>query len=360
MATYYVSSLAAGGGSGTSGSPYTLAEAVSNAAAGDTVRIKNDGTYSVGSILSFAAGSAASGRVTIMADTTNPTLDLTANIRCFDLKTYQTYIGINVTVSSGTKTTTSFGRPVSTNARNVQIVGCSVDGTQWGIEDFWALSAVIKDTEIKNTVSHGITVNQSDGGLLTVYGCKIHGCGGHGIQMASSTVSILFATRNLIYGNTSDGINLPQVTLQQYIIYGNTIDGNGSDGIEFAGSLSENVHMYDVFSNIITNNGAYGIRGLSNQDRVVAPDYNFYYNNTSAALLNITAGAHDVTLSGDPYTNKAGGDFSLNNTASAGAAVRAASLPGAFRGGSTTGYLDGGAVQHQDSGGTSGPTFSVG
>jgi hypothetical protein len=70
---------------------------------------------------------------------------------------------------------------------------------------------------------------------------------------------------------------------------------------------------------------------------------------------NVQTGAGVVTgtvsLSADPCTNAAGGDFSLNNTASAGVACRAAGIPGAFPGGNTTGYLDIGAVQHQDAGG---------
>lgn len=58
-----------------------------------------------------------------------------------------------------------------------------------------------------------------------------------------------------------------------------------------------------------------------------------------------------IALSGSPFTNAAAGDFTLNNTAGAGASCRAASL---FWGG----YADLGAVQHQDAGGSSERSFA--
>lgn len=61
-----------------------------------------------------------------------------------------------------------------------------------------------------------------------------------------------------------------------------------------------------------------------------------------------------VNLTGDPFINAGSADFSLDNTTSEGAACRAAGFPGVFYGPSTTGYLDIGAVQHQDSGGAAG------
>jgi hypothetical protein len=52
----YVSSLAAGGGDGSVGSPWTLVEAAAAAVAGDRVNIKADGTYTLGADLTLPSG----------------------------------------------------------------------------------------------------------------------------------------------------------------------------------------------------------------------------------------------------------------------------------------------------------------
>jgi hypothetical protein len=53
---------------------------------------------------------------------------------------------------------------------------------------------------------------------------------------------------------------------------------------------------------------------------LIYANYNAYRNNTSGPRQYLTAGANDVTLTADPYTNEAGNDFSLNATAGGGAA----------------------------------------
>lgn len=70
--------------------------------------------------------------------------------------------------------------------------------------------------------------------------------------------------------------------------------------------------------------------------------------NTSAQFsTNISAESQtsSVTLTGDPFTNAAAGDFSLNNTAGAGASCRAAGIGPVGQ----SSFLDIGACQHKDS-----------
>jgi hypothetical protein len=130
-----------------------------------------------------------------------------------------------------------------------------------------------------------------------------------------------------------------------------TITGNGRDGVRH----SNPEYGYHVVDCIITSNGGYGVNSSSITSTGLALRNNAYYNNTSGVFNNTPLiNQSPITLTGDPFTNAAGGDYSLNNTAGAGAACRAAGLLGAFSNGTTTGYRDLGAVQHQDSGGGGG------
>lgn len=140
--------------------------------------------------------------------------------------------------------------------------------------------------------------------------------------------------------------------------------GCGSDGF-YLSTYGTAAHTY-LRNCIAVSNGGYGYSINSGasaaNDRLIRGlwDYNMSYNNTSGARLNHSAADNDVALSGDPFTNAAGGDFSLNNTAGAGAACREAGWPGVFRGISTTGYRDVGASETQDVGISVGRNFARG
>ena len=124
--------------------------------------------------------------------------------------------------------------------------------------------------------------------------------------------------------------------------------GCGSDGFN-----SVNYPLASFVNCIAANNSGYGFNvGTTVQNQLVNCAY---YNNTSGNVRTVQqreiAG---ITLTGLPWTNAAGDDFSLNTTANQGAACRAAGIPGVLLGASTTGYLDRGAVQHQDPAGGGG------
>jgi len=72
---------------------------------------------------------------------------------------------------------------------------------------------------------------------------------------------------------------------------------------------------------------------------------NAFYGGSNSGY---TAVGTDITLSGNPFVDAANGDFRLNSNSGAGAACRAAGFPGPLLDGTNVGYLDAGALQHQD------------
>lgn len=154
-----------------------------------------------------------------------------------------------------------------------------------------------------------------------------------GVGIAGWICSILY---NTVHASGSHGINISEVT--------------------FGASL--------VRGNLLTSNGGYGLRMAAGAGTPAAfiHDGNAYWNNTSGTRnqLDDTAGVNgvgayanplDVVLVGTtPYTNAAANDFTLNNTAGAGASLRGAASLG-VAGLSQSSYRDFGAFQHADSGG---------
>lgn len=126
------------------------------------------------------------------------------------------------------------------------------------------------------------------------------------------------------YGNGRDGFRLPNISGSAINCIAESNTGIGFDSSAGAGTELNNCAAFD-------NTGG-----------------DFFLS--SAIFLD---NRNSITGVSSFFTNAAAGDFSLNNTASAGAAARAAGIPSVFPDGLTTEYLDIGAAQHQDSGGGS-------
>lgn len=174
--------------------------------------------------------------------------------------------------------------------------------------------------------SHGNTISgftSTSSNQVMWYGCIAYnntGGSSSGFLLANARLSVVNCTS---YGNGNHGFSLS--TFVSAIV--NCLsEGNTGNGFSIGST---------TFNGVLTLNLA-------------------AYNNTAG---NFDAGLSAFTLmsplqySSTAFTNAAGGDFSLNNTAGGGASVRASGFR-TFPAGTTLTYQDAGAAQHQDSGGT--------
>lgn len=240
--------------------------------------------------------------------------------------------------------------------KNVIFDGDSGVGVSGFTYYLWAYSyAYITNCEFKGFSDVGSLLGVGD-----YVKCSSHN-NNHGFSNNSNVGPVFIDC--VAYDNTLDGFG----RTSGYGFYLNCIAyGNGQYGFNAYGNSTP----LKIF-NCTAYNNAYGF--VASGGSIIQKLYNcLSYGNSVygiygpgeacfCAFGNNTSGNTDgqitliegnVTLSANPFTNAAGGDFSLNNTAGGGAACRAAGFPGLFPGGLTTGYLDIGAAQHQDVGGS--------
>jgi hypothetical protein len=182
------------------------------------------------------------------------------------------------------------------------------------------------------------------------FGCESYDNTTLGFRVADSSLTFCLAHGNS--GASTDGISAWEGATSAGIFTCCTSYGNGRSGFNlgsFAGRASRLINC------LAYGNGGEGYRAEGVKDGAVLLNC-FGGNNTSGNYnaTNLTNVVNFTALSADPFMDVANDDFSLNTAAGGGAAVRAAGLPGVFPKGLTTGYLDGGAVQHADPAGGDG------
>lgn len=261
-------------------------------------------------------------------------------------------IGSVVLRASGISTATLF--TIGASAHNCCTLGLTFDGASLsGVNGFSTGSGrgVWRRLIAKNCVAGLAGVNfsycyaQSCSGVgiggLTLVDCEAKSCG---VGFNATT-----AVRCIAWNNTGDGFGMVSGT-QFYI---NCVSrGNGGYGFINTTSSSWQHTLINCIAANNTNAGFY----ISTNMSVIKACASYSNGSANAVTANAMETDAFITLSADPFVNAAAGNFALNNTAGGGAACRAAGIPGAFPGGLTTGYLDIGAVQHQETAAVSSPT----
>lgn len=244
-----------------------------------------------------------------------------------------------------------------TGMSDVVIDGVEVDGshnlnTSHGVLVSTTLYGIFRNLHLHD-MSSGSGIAFNSGRLfLSIEGCVIENCSGAGILASGVTPLNHVAVLNCIITGCNIGIENTTAGLDALTVRGCSIYGCTSHGISFGGYSDQIGAVRTIANCLFVSNGGYGVSGGASSGNFL--DYCGFYGNTSGEISSTAEWqglSNNVTLTGDPFTDAANGDFSPNNTAGAGAACRAAGWPGAFPGGLTTGYRDIGAAQHQDSGG---------
>jgi hypothetical protein len=204
--------------------------------------------------------------------------------------------------------------------------------------------------ELKNG---GDGVVNTGGGTLVFLNCYVHnnGRGSNASFGAQFVIGSIFANNTTDAFTMSGGSNLQAINS---VFTGSTSGGSGA-GIRFdVGAQNAIVNL----QNNILYGDTVGFLVNTGNPVVIANNNNAYGSNTTNRS-GISAGANDVTLTANPFTNAGAGDYSLNSTAGGGALLKGTGFPGIFPGATSTGHLDIGAVQSSGGGGGAVGNFGV-
>jgi len=334
-----VGTLSSTGGSGKLGGAMATPDAVNVVMANQNVAWIKTGTYNVTTSFHFASQYAIIGYGSAHGDNgAPPTINMTANSTPIVVTwggTLLTWLhNLILTTSAATKSDAINGTGSLTVVSSCTIMGF-VNGVNQGTQN-----VIVRDSYITGCTACGVVGS----GAVNIINSVIDGSGQENVRISGTNAAGLTVSRSLIVHGASSGIKCTagaNVSIVQ-----STIAGNAGDGI-LVPTLSVPYTLY-IESTVIYGNGGYGVRNNDSAAKALVSVFsraNALGANTSGNYLRAPSGLAEVALTADPFTNSAGGDYSLNSTAGGGASCKGAGYPGAFPGGLTTGTLDIGAVQ---------------
>jgi hypothetical protein len=156
-------------------------------------------------------------------------------------------------------------------------------------------------------------------------------------------------------GASTDGFTIGGGSSQAGPVINCVAYNNGRDGFRISGVRGSMLINSIAESNTGTGFNGNNVNGMSLINCATFGNGTAVAFGTGVNTLNLNA----ITGGGSFFTDAANQDFSLNNTAGAGALCRATADPGVFPEIPTTSYMDVGAAQHQDSGGGGGGALNA-
>jgi hypothetical protein len=227
----------------------------------------------------------------------------------------------------------------SGNGQTTAHVAASIDSTSYMNCSFTQMNVIAGGGSYTNCIATGNSA--------AVFAGACSGC----VAYANTATPFIStsADRCISINNTSGASGFAPGSgnpiINNCIAYGNAGDGFTTNNSR--AGVYQNCHA--------ENNSGWGFNLNSSFPTMVITNCSAY-NNTSGAnnatAKTILSGFIAITA-GSVFVNASGGNFALNNTVNQGALLRSAGVPTSYPTLSTLSYLDIGAAQHQDSGGSS-------
>lgn len=364
----YVRSDAAGGGDGTTNTnsgangAYTLAEAAAIATGGHRFNVRV-GTYTLGASITLGAGatenpnewrgfnSTAGDLESVGRSSATGALD-TANFPVIDgASSYGVTMGA-YNILKNIKITTGGTLNALTSGTAFVVWRCALVNTHATSSASYAFQngtnyGTITDCDL-TYASNSASCFCADLGRGSIFGCRVSNSGTPSTSSpAINSAGIGGAVVGCVIKHA--GIAIQTGDFTSLVAHNSWYDV--ATGIKVNGAAGP----------LIVNNVGWLHSGYAFIGTTSSGNPSFWNNavgsHTSGRFDTGTLGSalvelNPITLTGDPYTNASGGDFTLNNTSGAGALCRGASLLWA-------GESDVGAVQHTDAG-TGGGGYVIG
>jgi hypothetical protein len=341
-----------------------------NGSAGDampgwTVQMQSGHSETItAEIDTMRTGDQTNGLITLQGDpaaATRPVLTFSNNGTAFNAWTsYKLFANFEMQNSNATKTASvAFtGGPDFVTIRNVKIANAS--NNFWQAINNTAGGWAIYDCEIGYCSNIGINVN----GHITVGNCYIHDCTSDGLQVPLGTTVCPIFIGNIFGNNGGCGLNFISFpsTYREPTIYSNTFHNNTGDGLKMQGTgTAMQFALANITNNIFSNNGSYGLNfsGAGMSNLILASlgtviRNNCFYTNTSGPTNPSSLAINVNSSSLNPqYVNSAGGNYAIGTNLKA----QGYPLGGTLAIGTTSStysYVDIGAAQRQEAGGSSG------
>jgi hypothetical protein len=327
--------------------------------AGNTIHVRA-GTYTAAATKTLSAGGSSGLPITWQGYTTTRGDNGLATIQI----TSTTITAFNVTGTLNRIRNFS----VDCNNQNASR-GVTMGGTQGELENVHVsggckthgislAAAGLKVRNLSVTGADALPVSITSGQTLAI-GLWSYANSASGFTITNAALACFSCGSVLNTGATSDGVQANGTSTASNVWWVNSVaHGNGRDGIR--ATTASGADGLVVYNSILTGNTGYGVNSETTDwsGTSIMSNYNAFHGNLTAARNQFPAGANDFTLTGNPFTNAGGGDFTLNSTVGAGASLRGAGWPGALAYGGT-GYRDVGPLQSQCSGGGGGGGCSV-